>query len=348
MTVEVLVVGLGPAGASAARAAAEAGASVLGIDARAQFGAPVQCAELIPLPLRGVAGDAAVQRVTALETVLPSGCVERIDMPGVMIDRGAFDRRLAAQAAAAGARLVAATRLTGLDIGSGVATLRGGVAGSVRFRTLVAADGPRSTVAALMGLAPLRTLRSRQYRVPLLRPSSVARVWLGPDYPGGYAWLFPRGESANLGFAADRGRLADMKTPLERLHASLAAEGTVGAAVLARTGGPVPVGGMRAPAVGEKVLFAGDAAGLAHPVSGAGIAAAVASGGLAGAAAAEALYAGPEPLREYQEELTARYGDSLSLARHHRRLHWDAAGDTGDRGWSRHWIASPEYRRPVL
>ena len=51
MNVDVLVIGLGPAGGAAATAAARAGLSVLAVDRRKEVGVPVQCAEFIPLPM---------------------------------------------------------------------------------------------------------------------------------------------------------------------------------------------------------------------------------------------------------------------------------------------------------
>jgi digeranylgeranylglycerophospholipid reductase len=72
--VDVLVVGLGPAGSSAAAAAARAGASVLCLERKKVIGVPVQCAEFIPLPLsRYAAPEARAQAVDAMATALPSG-----------------------------------------------------------------------------------------------------------------------------------------------------------------------------------------------------------------------------------------------------------------------------------
>ncbi|MBM3573947.1 MAG: FAD-dependent oxidoreductase, partial [Alphaproteobacteria bacterium] len=106
--VDVLVVGLGPAGASAAAAAAESGASVLAIERKSPGGAPVQCAEFVPALLdQELAGLGKVTRQTigAMNTAIEDmATVATPDFRGRMVDRAAFDAALAARAAAAGAR----------------------------------------------------------------------------------------------------------------------------------------------------------------------------------------------------------------------------------------------------
>ena len=74
-SVDVLVVGLGPAGGSAALMAARAGLSVLGVEKKKQAGMPVQCAEFIPLPMSQYAPNVPVrtQTISGMKTFLPSG-----------------------------------------------------------------------------------------------------------------------------------------------------------------------------------------------------------------------------------------------------------------------------------
>jgi choline dehydrogenase-like flavoprotein len=100
---EVLVVGLGPAGACAATAAARAGTTVLAIERRRRIGWPVQCAELVPRALAGEAvRRATLQPVSGLETVVEDQPAEVRNDPGRVIDRARFDVLLAEAAVAAG------------------------------------------------------------------------------------------------------------------------------------------------------------------------------------------------------------------------------------------------------
>ena len=347
--VDVLVVGLGPAGSSAAAAAARAGARVLGVDKRHEVGLPVQCAEFIPRPLgRYAQADGVLQQsIAGMLSVLPSGVRWHTEFPGLMIDRAAFDRALAAEARGAGAELATATQLVHLDAVRHQAILRS-VAGeqTLNYRLLVAADGPHSRVAQALGLANLETVQTRQYTVPLEEIYADTDIWLAPEYPGGYAWLFPKGGYANLGLGADKRLQADLKQPLDALHRRLVAAGRVGEAILQRTGGAIPVGGLRESLVVNDVLFSGDAAGFTHPISGAGIAAAVVSGERAGLATAEYLGGARAALDDYEEDMRDQFEPGLARAvarRRHMLDSWRGA-EAGQDGFHRRgWIAFPEY-----
>ena len=347
--IDVLVVGLGPAGASAARAAALADASVLAVERRRVVGVPVQCAEFVPLPMGryALAADAVRQRIDAMTTILPSGEKVVSDFPGIMIDRTSFDQALAAAARQAGAEGLLATALVGIDAARSVATVRrAGQLWQLGYGVLVAADGPLSRVGASLGLPPLETVATRQYSVPLLRRHAHTDVFLSADYPGGYAWLFPKGDVANLGVGMDAGLAPDLKTPLDRLHSQLAGRGLVGTEILGRTGGPIPVGGPRAALAVGNVLFAGDAAGLTHPVTGAGIAAAVLSGEAAGSGAARFLAGEAGALAEYEADIRDQFGTALARAVARRRWmtqFWKRPEARADAMQRRGWIAFPEY-----
>ncbi len=345
---DVLVIGLGPAGASAAAAAARAGCSVIAIERKKLIGIPVQCAEFIPLPLARYANEAArAQPITGMATYLPSGERTERAFSGLMIKRDKFDQALAREAEACGAVLWIDSALRGLDAAGRFAQVStaGGLR-EIRYQVLIAADGPASAVAACLRLPRLALVSTRQYTVPLLRAHGDTDIWLSPRYPGGYAWLFPKGSVANLGLGLDPALEADMKAPLDELHASLAAEGRVGREVLLRTGGPIPVGGLRERLVEDRVLFSGDAAGFTHPVTGAGIAPAVASGESAGAAAAAWLAGDAAALEAYEEEMREQFGPALErglAARRRMAGVWRSARREEDAAHRAGWIAFPEY-----
>ena len=343
---DVLVVGLGPGGAAAAAAAARAGLTVLAIDKRRTVGEPVQCAEFVPLTMGRYAKPALVQTIAGMRSVLPSGACEHSDFPGLMVDRAAFDQALATEASKAGALLRVQTTLKGLD--GGMAILRGpkGELERARYKILIAADGPHSAVARSIGLAPLKTVETRQYQMPLRHPYNDTDIWLSDEFPGGYGWLFPRGPVANVGLGADRRLAADLKAPLERLCAALVRDEVVGGEVLGRTGGSIPVGGIRVPLVHDNILFVGDAAGLTHPITGAGIASAVVSGERAGRAAAEFLAGAPLGLDGYAEDMQDEFAGSLARAVARREWlmeRWHTPAARLDATHKRGWIAFREY-----
>ena len=348
-TPDVLVVGLGPAGARAATAAAASGLGVVVLERRAEAGSPVQCAELVPALLdHAVCGIAAAtdQLVRRMLTCLPGADPDvTANFPGRMIDRAAFDRLLAKQAAEAGAVCRYAAPLQAIEADGLVCSTDR----CLRPRLLIGADGPRSRVGAAIASSNRDLVETRQVSAALLRPHDATDIFLRPEYPGGYGWLFPKGASANIGIGLAPGARQRLKPLLAALHRELAAAGRVGAEAGRLTGGSIPVGG-RLRAVGRlgkvPVLLAGDAAGLTNPVTGAGIAAAVQSGTLAGEAAARWLGGSPTALDDYEEELGDLFDAALARARRRRGqlLATYESGALPGRGELRAaWIAYPEY-----
>ena len=97
MECDILVVGAGPAGSSAALAAAREGARVLMVERKAKAGVPVRCAEYMPAPLLGKIGperEFIVQAVRGMRTFLPNGEVKEMVAPGFTIRRDLFDQTL--------------------------------------------------------------------------------------------------------------------------------------------------------------------------------------------------------------------------------------------------------------
>ncbi|MES2364525.1 MAG: NAD(P)/FAD-dependent oxidoreductase [Pseudomonadota bacterium] len=348
--VDVLIIGLGPAGAAAAAAAAQGGLNVLGVDRRHEIGLPVQCAEFIPLPMGKYAKTDGVllQRINGMKSYLPSGAVAETEFPGLMIDRAAFDQALAHEAMAQGAELTLDSRLTKLDTAQSVARIKtpsGEV--DIAYKLLIAADGPHSTVAEALGLPEMEVVTTRQYTVPLKRAYVDTDIWLSPDYPGGYAWLFPKGNLANLGLGLDKRFARDMKAPLDELHQQLIAQDLVGAEISYRTGGAIPVGGLREHLVVGNVLFTGDAAGLTHPITGAGIAAAVISGERAGQAAVALLKCDDSgALEDFEEDVRDQFEVAVNRAAQRRRWldkFWNTEEAHADPLHRKSWIAFPDY-----
>lgn len=347
---DVLIIGLGPAGSRAAATAAAAGARVIALDRRREPGFPVQCAEFIPAlldqELEGLNGVTA-QRIDDMVTYVADHSPDiKPQFPGRMISRDQFDAALVARAQDAGADCRFGLSVTEINDDG---TVKLSSRDAVRGRVLIGADGPRSRVGAAAGQRNEHLVETRQITVPLLTPHSATDIFLSADIVGGYGWLFPKNQVANLGAGVTPAHRDRLKAIVSTLHDGLIAAGRVGRDVLGHTGGAIPVGGMLNPIakVGDcPVLLTGDAAGLANPVTGAGISSAVISGGLAGEAAARHLGGDDAAFDDYVEELEDLFKPALDRALVRRRelmAHFDNGGIPDADHLRRGWIAYPEY-----
>ena len=349
-TPDVLVVGLGPAGSRAAAVAAAAGLNVTALERRKSAGSPVQCAEFVPGLIENdvpAVRSVTVQKIGRMVTFVGEHAPQVTDhFQGLMIDRSAFDRLLAQEAARSGAECRYSETVLSVDADGTVAT---SVGARLRPRVLIGADGPQSAVGAAIGQVNRNLVDTRQVSVPLILPHDATDIFLSADYRGGYAWLFPKGAVANVGLGVAVESRRTLKPLLTVLCAKLAGQRRIGTRTLALTGGAIPVGG-RLRAIGHRgetpVLLAGDAAGLTNPVTGAGIASAVQSGTLAGRAAADFLGDCAGAVDGYEEELGDIFDAALHRALRRRRevLACYAGGGRPDaRALSDGWIASAHY-----
>jgi geranylgeranyl reductase family protein len=277
--VDVLVVGAGPAGSATAIHLARAGAGVLLAD-RARFPRDKPCGGGVTgRALRQVPCDITpvVERVVdTFELRLHHGRSFRRTSPEpliMMTQRRRLDAFLAEQAIAAGARFRDGTRVEDIRVGESVVSATVG-GEPVTADVLVGADGANGTVAKVAGLdAGIDRGVALEGNVPwsLLdepRFASTAVVEIGAP-AGGYGWLFPKGDHANLGvggWASEGPRLRDHLARLARAY-SVDPD-----AITDLRGHRLPMRriGTSTPA-SARVVLVGDAAGLVDPLSGDGM-----------------------------------------------------------------------------
>lgn len=348
-TCDVLVIGAGPAGSTAARFAARQGVSVILLERREQVGVPVRCAEYVPLPIGRFIElnrpGLVVQAVRSMKTFIPGQAPITTTVPGVMIGRDLLDQGLAQLAVEAGAIVWTGIQAWGYQ---GNRVMARGQEGPVEItcRVIVGADGPSSQVNRWMGNRPNRRLWAAQYRVRLVRPLDHTRIYFRPYITGGYGWLFPKGHLANVGIGIDPALTKGVKQRLDRFTGELVQEGLIDDSSKKLGGGLVPVGGLRAVTQGNMIL-AGDAAGTCHPITGAGVGNALISGEMAGEAAAEAVRKGDlRALQDYAQELSRHLGRSLNHGVRKRKA-MIAQWNTPDflATIRPNWIAFKEYYR---
>ncbi len=201
--------------------------------------------------------------------------------PVYMVERSEFDHRLAQKAASSGATLVQGETVAGLEMACGKATITTN-GGKYDARTLVGADGAKGKVAQWAGIErrnAFEHLLGIELNARLERYAYGDAAVVDFDVPGGYGWVFPKGEYYNVGVVTGR---KDKYHNLEGLlDAFVKKRGLRMTDASPLTGQHVPAGGSRQAVSRGNVLLVGDAAWLAEPVFGEGIAFALKSADIA-------------------------------------------------------------------
>ena len=333
LSYDVVVVGAGPGGSTAARMAAEKGLGVLLLEKRQEIGTPVRCAEgtgtevlqqYIDLEPAWIAQEINGGRIFA-----PNGTpvVLAVKGAGVVLERKIFDRRLAELAAKSGADILVKARVTG------VIKSQDGKVDGVYFRYLgkdcvakakivIAADGIESQVGRWAGIDTTHDLNDvdvcAQYlmaNIDLEEPDYCDFYVGGEIAPRGYAWVFPKGERmANVGVGIGGiGSGKDSKFAIDYLN-EFVKEKFPGGSILSQVLGSVSVGAGLPEVVADGIILVGDAAHHADPLSGGGILNAMIGGRLAAEVAAEAIQNGDVSkkfLQEYERRWDKEVGKTF-------------------------------------
>ncbi len=338
---DVLVVGSGPAGATSAYTLAKEGAKVLLVDIKRAPGVPVQCAEFVPIQLKHSFPEFFPEEVIAQEVgemihFTPWGEVVSMYSEGYVLHRDRFDRRITELALSEGAHLRLRTRFLGFEDGKAwLEHIDSRERYPVQARWVIGADGPRSKVAKLTGPHTESFLTTAQFTVPLKVPVRDLLIYFRDYIPGGYGWIFPKGDVANVGVGIDPSYPINVMESLRRFFREVLSEGIVGEKILSRTGGWIPAEGVKGPLRGD-VLLVGDAGGFCHPITGGGIANAVLTGSMA---ARSILEGSPE---EFEEEAMELLGSSLNRAAQ-KRVKYMKSWDDLKSIVPKTWIAFEEY-----
>jgi geranylgeranyl reductase family protein len=340
-------VGAGPAGSSAALEASRQNLRVLMIDRKAVIGRPVQCAEYIPAPLVGLLNlgrKFVVQSVSGMKTFLFNRQVKETRAPGFVIRRDVFDQALAEAARLNGADIHLSTKAISLNGGEVLIKNGKRPLEAIKARVIIGADGPQSTVAGWIDSSNRRLIPAVQVCVPLKRKLTCTEIYFDREIYAGYAWLFPKGETANLGLGIKKRNAAPppLAGLLERFMKQRAEEGKIENAPADLITGWIPADAPRE-IVRNNIILAGDAAGHTHPITGAGIFPAITAGKMAGKWAARAAESNnPGLLQKYQAEYRDLFCDSMTRAFKRRQLledKWEQLEEI----FKHCWIAFKEY-----
>ncbi len=307
MKFEVVVVGGGPAGALAARAATKARAKTLLLE-RSLKRIPC-CAGLVSPKTAdrlGVPSHLVLREIRAARVFSPQGRMVELradEAKGLVLDRPGLDRWLREKAQESGVEIWHA-EAQGLE-GGKLFTAKG----LVDFEALVGADGVYSVVARDAGLPRPREILVAVQAEVRAELGDTVEVHFGvvPDF---FAWAVPGKEGiVKVGLATRFGREA-----LPKLRDFLAKR-FPGREILGVRAGLIPLGPPERVS-GDRVVLTGNAAGQAKPLTGGGLAFLSLCAPMAGEAAA----LGKSALREYEGKWRKAVGEELVLQERARRL----------------------------
>ncbi len=300
---DVVVVGGGPSGATAAEDLVRSGARVALLDRQGRI---KPCGGAIPPRLIAdfdIPDDQLVAKITTARMISPTG--RAVDIPienGFvgMVDREHFDAFLRDRATAAGADMRIGTflRVERNDAGTRV-IYRDKASGdecALPTKLVIGADGARSRVAAAELPGGSRIPYVLAYHEIIEAPGAVGAydparcdvIYDGAISPDFYGWVFPHGGQASVGMgtAVDG---VDLKAATAALRVSAGLEGCT---TIRREGAPIPLKPLDRWDNGRDVVLAGDAAGVVAPSSGEGIYYAMTGGRVAASACMAVLATG--------------------------------------------------------
>ncbi len=307
---DVVVVGGGPTGSSAARLCAQAGLSTLLLEEHGTIGYPVQCAGLLSNSAFAeceVSSKSVFRTVSGAKIFGSDGVSLSFDAgetKAYVVDRGMLDHEMAEHAAEAGANIQMKTCVTSVNKDRHIIHTSGGC--EISYRVLIAADGPRSVCARSFGVAPTPFVYSG-IQAEILYETNTPQVELYPNAaPEFFAWAIPLSPTrARIGLCGTRNvpeLFAEFKKQFSRMN-------------IHSVTGTVPLG-VRKKTYGDGWMLAGDAAGFPKPTSGGGIYTGIRSARHAASAAAAAVESGKydaKSLSAYEELWKNDFGREIEL-----------------------------------
>jgi digeranylgeranylglycerophospholipid reductase len=335
MKYQVIVVGGRIGGSVSSLFASKSDVDVLMIEKQQEIGVPVQCAEgttagtLQTLQMKPSRKYIA-NKVDGTELHAPNGEIAKIlggMAEGYVLERKIFDKHLAQESARAGTDIMLKTTVKDLIIKEGkvcgVVAKHLGKTMEIGADVVIAADGIQSNIARIAGLNTLKKqdeiCSCAQYEmVGVDGDPNWIKLYFGTDMaPGGYAWIFPKGDGvANVGI----GIRSSERTAYEYLEKFTA---KMDATPTELNIGGVPLSGPVEKTFTDGLMVVGDAAGQVEPLTGGGIHTTAVCSRIAGEVAAEAVKEEDTSsgfLKKYEDLWKSKIGKDLEMSLKYRKM----------------------------
>jgi len=332
MKTDVIIVGAGPAGSMAG---IHSECDTVIIDQRPEIGVPKQCAEGVSESLFEKIGikpkkEWISRKIKYTTLVSPSGIEVKLDDKrvkkakfGFVLNRKNFDKGLTEIAADKGAEVMPKTRFIKAERtenGVKVYAKRFNEKIEIEGKIVIACDGVQSKTARSFGIdttLPLRYIEScYQYEMTGIDIEPAVELYFGRVYaPGGYVWIFPKGEnSANVGIGIVPSLTE--KRAKDYLDDFLKRERVRKGKIIEINAGAVPISAPLKKTYADNLMICGDAARMVNPLTGGGIHTACISGAIAGKIATKAVEEenySEKFLSEYERLWKKEFGKELEF-----------------------------------
>ena len=330
-TCDVLIIGAGPGGGSAALHAARAGLSAIIVEADPEVGVPVHCGECLSqmavdnldldLPEEVIALDCKGIRV-----IFPGGTEKLLTEKGYVLEKHKFEQWLMSEAEAKGASLHRSHKVTSMEriYNSENKFSNWKIDGKgemfpIECKAVIDASGVSGAASKILNMGTeVEVIAGFQYEMTEVDNDGYLDFYLWPEYsPYGYVWMIPKkGGRANVGLVT-----TDKKGAIKYLDKFVEDTYLKGKGIQNPEwrkpgikprpfGGTIPISGPREITTGDGLILVGDAAGFTSPLFEGGSHLALWSGREAALTIAKAIGAGDlsdEAMQPYVKAWKSRF-----------------------------------------